>query len=627
MPNSFSRTADPLTARPATALIAAALSLFCTVARAAGPQPYTVEIAATGDRALDSALARASELAALRKAAPVGPFGLVIRAQQDIGRLETVLHSFGYYDGKVSIRLSGHPLSDRDLAAELGKVPQRVSVAAAVTVRPGPLFHIGRVTIKGTVPADLRGRLGLAPGQPAVAAAVLAAGTRLERALQEHGYALAKVAPPIATEHPKQHVLDIVFDVQTGRRARIGPIAIHGLKTIHESFVRRHLLLHTGEPYRLSRLAEARRELAALGVFSAIAVHTGTHIAPNGQIPIVFDLTERPKHAVALTGAYSTDLGLSLSASWTDRNLFGNAEGLTLSAAGTGVYGSAVRGLGYDLSAQFTKPDFLHLDQSLTANAAALKQNLQAYDQRAVTAGLSLRRVFSPRWTGQIGVSGEREAISQEGVERNYTLAALPLAAIYDSTGLGNAFLDPTHGMRATVTATPTLSANGSLRPFAVLLGSAATYLDLDRFGLTRPGRSVLAWRGLLGSIVGADQFEVPPDQRFYAGGSATVRGFKYQTVGPRFPDGTPIGGTAIDAGTVEFRQRLFRDFGVVGFVDAGQVGAGHRPFAGALRVGTGIGLRYYTAIGPIRLDVAVPVNREPGGDAFEVYIGLGQAF
>jgi translocation and assembly module TamA len=634
MPNPFPATADPRAARPArpparfaTALVAAALSLLFAAAHAADPQPYTVAIAATGDRALDSALARASELVALRKTAPVGPFGLVIRAQQDVGRLETVLHSFGYYEGTASVRIAGHPLGDRDLAAALGKVPQGVSVAAAVAVRPGPLFHIGRVTIKGAVPADVRGKLGLASGQPAVAAAVLAAGERLESALQEEGYALAKVAPPIATEHPQRHVLDVEFDVRAGRRATIGPIEIRGLKSLHESFVRRHLPLHTGEPYRPSRIAAARRELAALGVFSGIAVHTGSRIAPNGQIPIVFDLSERPKHAVAITGAYSTDLGLSLSASWTDRNLFGNAEGLTLSAAGTGIYGSAVRGLGYDLSARFTKPDFLHRDQSLDVDATALKQNLQAYDQRAITAALSLRRVFSPRWTGQIGISGEREAISQQGVERNYTLAALPLAAIYDSTGLGNTFLDPTHGVRATVTATPTLSVNGSWRPFAILQGSAATYLDFDRFGLTRPGRSIVALRGLLGSIVGAGQFAVPPDQRLYAGGSATVRGFKYQSVGPRFPDGTPIGGTSIDAGTVEFRQRLFRDFGVVGFVDAGQVSAYHRPFADTLRVGTGIGLRYYTAIGPIRLDAAVPVNREPKGDAFEVYLGLGQAF
>jgi len=121
--------------------------------------------------------------------------------------------------------------------------------------------------------------------------------------------------------------------------------------------------------------------------------------------------------------------------------------------------------------------------------------------------------------------------------------------------------------------------------------------------------------------------FSLPPDQRFYAGGSATVRGFRYQSVGPQFPDGKPTGGTAVSAGSVEFRQRILDSYGVVAFVDAGQVTANGAPFTSSWRVGAGIGARYYTSIGPIRLDVAIPLNREPHGDAFELYIGIGQAF
>jgi translocation and assembly module TamA len=119
----------------------------------------------------------------------------------------------------------------------------------------------------------------------------------------------------------------------------------------------------------------------------------------------------------------------------------------------------------------------------------------------------------------------------------------------------------------------------------------------------------------------------LPPDQRFYGGGSGTIRGFKYQSVGPLFPDLNPMGGTAIDAGTIEYRQRFFDSFGAAVFVDGGQVSAGNIPFSGAVRIGTGVGLRYYTPVGPVRLDVAVPVNRPPGGDKFEFYIGLGQSF
>ncbi len=610
-------------------LAAAALSgAPARPARAADPQPYTVTIATSGDTALDTALNGASQLVALRQTAPVGPFALVLRAKQDVDRLETVLQSFGYYDGTAAIRLDGHSLDEVGLADLIDKVPKGKDVAIKVSITRGPLFHLGRVTIVGAVPADARAKFGLEPGQPAVADAVLAAGARLLSALQEDGYALASVPPPVAVEDAKARLINVTFTVMTGRRATIGPIEFLGLKGVNESFVRRRLLLHPGELYQPSKIEEARQDLNSLGVFSGISVRAGTQIAPDGRIPIIFDFQERPKYTVGATVAYSTDLGASLATTWTDRNLFGNGEQLKLSAAGTGLAGSAVQGLGYDLSAQLIKPDFLTRDQSLEFDVAALRQDLEAYDQTAITAGVSLHRKFSDVWSGSIGISGERERIEQEGVTRDYTLLGLPMTVKYDTTGLSDPLQDPTKGVRAALTATPTLSFGSHTNPFAILQASGSTYIDLNRFGLgSGPGRSVLALRALVGSVQGASQFEIPPDQRFYGGGTATVRGFKYQSIGPRFPDDNPIGGTAVDAGTVEFRQRLFKNFGTAVFVDAGQVSAANTPFSGAVEIGAGVGVRYYTPIGPIRADIAVPLTRVPGNDAFELYLGLGQAF
>jgi translocation and assembly module TamA len=391
--------------------------------------------------------------------------------------------------------------------------------------------------------------------------------------------------------------------------------------------VRRRLLVSSGQLYQPSKIDEARQDLASIGVFSSVSASAGTGIAPDGTIPINYTFQERPEHVVGITGAFSTDLGGSLTTTWSHRNLFGNAEQLNLSAAATGLGGSAVKGLGYDVSAQFLKPDFLERNQTLELDVAALKQDLEAYDQRAYTAGASLHRKISPEWTLSLGVSGLEETIVQQGVSRDYTLLAVPFTAKYDNTGLTNPLLDPTRGARVTFTATPTLSLGQKTSTFAILQASGSTYFDLGRFWFDTEGRSVLALRALIGSVQGAGQFELPPDQRFYGGGSATVRGFKYQSIGPMFPDNNPIGGTAIDTGTVEFRQRLFGDFGAVAFVDAGQVSAESAPFGGKLRVGLGGGLRYYTPIGPVRIDIAVPANKPAGGDRFEVYLGLGQAF
>jgi translocation and assembly module TamA len=603
------------------------LALGDEAARSADPQAYDVTIAETGEPVLDKALQETSQLQSLREKAPVSPVALVIRAKQDADRFATALRSLGFYDGRVKIDLDGRPLDDPGLVETLTALPEGKSVAVKVEAVPGTLYHLGRITITGQVPPDAVAKLGLAEGQPAVASDVLAGGARLLTAMREDGYALASVEAPDATLDPQSHKVDVTFKAEAGRLANIGPIGLTGLDAVNESFVRQRLLVNPGQLYQPSKIDEARQDLASLGVFSSVSASASAQIGPDGTIPIIYSFQERPEHVVALTGAFSTDLGGSLTTTWSHRNLFGNAEQLNLSAAGTGLGGSAVKGIGYDISAQFLKPDFLRRDQTLELDAAALKQDLDAYDQRAYTVGASLRRKLSPEWTLSLGVSGEQEKIVQQGVSRDYTLLAVPFTAKYDNTGLANPLLDPTHGARFTVTATPTLSLGHKTSTFAILQAAGSTYFDLGRYWFDTAGRSVLALRALIGSVQGAGQFDLPPDQRFYGGGSATVRGFKYQSIGPLFPDNNPIGGTAIDTGTVEFRQRLFGDFGAVAFVDAGQVSAQNAPFSGTLRVGLGAGLRYYTPIGPVRLDVAVPANRPPGGDRFEVYLGLGQAF
>jgi translocation and assembly module TamA len=193
------------------------------------------------------------------------------------------------------------------------------------------------------------------------------------------------------------------------------------------------------------------------------------------------------------------------------------------------------------------------------------------------------------------------------------------LGGKYDTT---QAPLDATHGVRAALMVTPVESFSNRNATFVIAQASGSTYFD---FGTA--GRSVLAVRGLVGAVEGAGTFDLPPDQRFYAGGGGTVRGYRFQSIGDQFSDNRPVGGTSVDVGSVEFRQRIGASYGAVAFVDAGQLGNSGVPFEGDVRVGAGVGARYYTSFGPIRVDVAVPLNKLPGGDVFEAYIGIGQAF
>jgi translocation and assembly module TamA len=609
------------------AISLACAALMVTAVRAADPVAYTLKIQPTGNKALDAALAGTSQLAALRTKAPAGPFALVARARQDIGGLETAMKSFGYYQAHLTVTIDGHGLNDLNLPDQLGALPQSAKAKVNIAIDTGPLFHLRHVTLDGAVPPKAEKAFTLKPGDPAVAETVLAAGNALLSALQEQGYALAKVDPPIATAIPAEHALDVSFRVSTGPQVDLGPITITGLKRMHESFVRRRLLVHQGQLYQPSKIEAAREDLVSLGVFSGVRISGAKKLDPEGQLPLRVDVTERKLHTVSFNIAYSTDLGGSAGVTWSHHDLFGNAEQLNLTADVTGLGGTADNGLGYLVKAQFLKPDFYHRDQTLEIDVEGLKQNLQSYDQTAIIAGPALRRKLSPEWTVSVGLTGTEESIIQEGVTRDYTLAALPLTAQFDSTHVKSPLDDPLHGVRATLIATPTESFGTTSATFVILQGQASTYFDLHTLGLAKPGKSVIAIRGLVGSVQGATDFELPPDQRFYGGGSATIRGYRYQSVGPTFPDNTPIGGTSIDAATLEFRQRVWGNIGAAAFIDAGQVAESSAPFAGRLVEGAGVGVRYYTPIGPIRVDFAVPLTPLPGGDSFEIYLGLGEAF
>ena len=197
---------------------------------------------------------------------------------------------------------------------------------------------------------------------------------------------------------------------------------------------------------------------------------------------------------------------------------------------------------------------------------------------------IEIERKLSEHWTISYGLSGEQEDITQQGVSARYNLIGLPLSAKYDNT---NSLLDPTNGFRLAMLLTPTQSLGHGSATFMIGQLSGSAYFDLSG-----SGRTVVATRGLVGKAFGADEFGLPPDQRFYAGGSATVRGFRYQSIGPQFPDGNPVGGTAISAGSIELRQRILENYGFVTFIDAGQVTANGAPFTSNWRVGAGIGAR-----------------------------------
>ncbi len=665
-------------------MVLAALSAV-HAAWGADPLSYRVRLDGAIAKDIETTLTASSDLETLRKSAPVGPVGLILRARGDTVRLKTVLESYGYYDSAVTATIDGETLTSADLADKLAALPAGKDAGVVVAFTPGPQYHLGKISIEGDLPDGMRDLLNLHAGQAAIAADVLIAGTRLLTALQDRGYAFAKVDVPVADLLPDSHEMEVSFHVQTGVIARFGAISVTGLQRTRLAAVLSRLGLHAGDQYSAQALDRARRNLLAMGVLGSVDVKIATAVDENGAVPVTFLVTERQRHDVVLNAAYSSDLGGSGGVTWSDHNLLGSAEELVLSASVINIKGSATDGVGYDTGAKFIVPEFQQYAQTLQVSLDAIKQSLLAYDQRAETAGLTLIRNLSKSWSASVGVTATVDAITQpqelivpalNKANFFYTLFALPLSLRYDSTGLSSPLLDPTHGIRAALTVAPTLSLGPPDATYVISQFRASAYLDLHDFSWTAPGRTVIALRALYGYAQGAKVIDLPPDQRFYAGGSGTLRGYPFQSVGPQFskfcgpPGGpipvppnaslqvasafwqfcnaakplgatpfgsnfsinTPVGGVAVQAVSVELRQRVGTHYGFAVFADGGTIGQSALPFSGQFQVGVGTGARYYTPIGAIRFDIAFPWQlpaNEVGSRArgLQVYIGLGQSF
>lgn len=596
------------------------LCLWCASTNAHGADPvrYHVSFSQTGDQELDGLLKQTSALVALDSKLPPAPFALIGRARTDQEQFITVLHALGYDSGQVDITIDGMALNDPTLLARLNQLPDNQDAKVEIKTEKGPLYKLGAISITG-LPPGFTPATKIHEGQTARAAPILEARDQLVSTLRNAGYAFAEVSEPYALANQSTHRLNISYNVAAGPHVDIGAIGFSGLKRTDPEFLRRNIALQPGQAYSSTALQNARATMLGLGVFSSVTVVPGQQ-AVNGRVPIQFHVVEMKRHTVSITGAYATDTGFSVGTSWKDRNLFGRAESLTLSTSVSGIAGNGTDGLGYDFKGVFIKPDYYVHNQTLTLSAEALKESLTAYSRTGLILGGSLSRPITNNTSISYGPTFVNERIKQEGTNRTYVLAQFPIVFNWNTA---NSILEPTKGHKLTLSLTPTYPVIGKRHhPFAILLGSGTVYVPVER-----DAWGVVAVHGLLGSIQGTSQFNVPPDQRFYAGGSGTIRGYSYQTVGPLFADDKPEGGMALDAINFEFRQHVTKNIGVVPFVDAGQVSANSRPFKGTVRVGYGLGLRYYTGIGPIRLDLAFPVKRTAGSGAFALYIGLGEAF
>lgn len=597
----------------------AACALAVAPAASAAAAVRKAEVRGVADRALAAALVRA---VGEDRTAPATRLEARRRARDAAESATALLRSEGYYDSTVA----------PDVAA--GDKPR-----AVIVVAPGPrtLVAAARVDYAGEAPdaaaqAAAEAALRLPTGSPGRAADLLAAEGRAVAALAEHGYADAAARPRTITVDHAAHAVTAAYLIAAGARVRLDGLKIASAGRTDPRWVRRLKPWRDGAPYTPEAVAELERRLTDTQVYDTVAVSLApvAETTPEGLRPVVVSLADRKRRAFDLSAGYSTSEGADFDVRFLRFNPLRRGDTLTLEAR--------LAELDSRFGGEAALPDFLRPGQTLTPSAYLFRTDTDAYDETGGVVGVDLTQRYGKTSYFTRGVSFTDSRVKDKELG-GLDLQALRLITAFDLDRTDDT-LDPRRGFKADARAVPTFITGGESRVYVRLLVQASTYLSL-----TRSGGDVIAVRGRIGSIVGAQAITlnapppagappvrpgVPAQDRFFAGGGGSVRGYDFQGVGPFYPDGTPRGGLSLVETSIELRHRFGSSpIGAVVFLDGGSVGDSFRPSLGRYETSVGIGARYSLGFAPIRADFAIPLQRPANSSQqpFQIYLSVGQSF
>ncbi|MDI6028033.1 autotransporter assembly complex family protein [Corticibacterium sp. UT-5YL-CI-8] len=577
----------------------------------------TLEVTGPDTEELTEVMTTASLLVSDQETPVSGSLGLLSRARSDRERLVAALFSKARYDGVVTIFIDGRDLDDLPPDAEFNG-PQPISVS--IRIDPGSRFVLGDIRLKGDAAKIMGADYGLISGGDASSDTILRAEARIVRALQEEGRPMAEITGREIVADHNTLTLDVTMDVAAGPIAGYGPTTVEGTEAVDRDFTAYMTGLPEGQTYSPEEVDDARDRLLALEVFNSVAVNKADELNAAGQIPMKVQVTERKQRYLGAGATVSNTDGLGLEGYWGHRNLFGRAEKLRIEGSISGIGSQDLGELNYNAGIMFEKPGVVGPNSKFFSNLKTVLEHPDAYDRFSVKGGVGLS--YDLTKTQQVSAEFSLEyadvsdAFNPDGKE--YLLASVPLQYQFDNR---DDKLNPTTGWRALAYIEPTYDIENN-KAFAKVRGEASTYYAIDE-----DAKYIIAGRINAGSVVGASIEDVPADRRFYAGGGGSVRGYAYQGIGPRNADGTPLGGLSLLEGSVEVRAQVTDTIGVVPFIDAGAVSEEQFPDFSNLKVGAGVGLRYLTPFGPLRVDVAMPLNPEPHDPDYGIYAGIGQSF
>lgn len=569
---------------------------------------YTLSLSGIDDIADAQFNTRFNQLSVLRdgEGKPANLAQINRRIKEDSELLDRLMRAKGYYAARIRGSVAPPP-------------PGSEKLVVTFDIVPGVRYALSSVELPGLAGAGerepkLRAAFPIHAGDPVDADAILAGQAALSLALSENGFPFAKVGEPEVRIDHEERKGDLDIVVTPGAYRTFGTILLDNDELFSARHLQRIARFHRGDPYMASDVEDLRSAVIATGLVSSVTL-TPRETGDGEHVDLAVAVRPAPLRTIAGELGYGTGEGYRAEVSWQHRNLFPPEGAVIL----RGVLGTQ------EQTASFTyrRNNFRRRDHVLTGLVSFSNIKRDAYDARTITLSGALERqtniLFQKKWVWRIGAeliaSDEKDAFSG-GNRRTFFIGAVPLSLTYDGS---DDLLNPTTGFRLGGRVSPELSFQGSSFGYARVQLDGSVYQPMSE-------QIVLAARARLGTILGSTVDRIAPSRRFYAGGGASVRGYGYQAIGPRDANNDPIGGKSLAEFSLETRVR-FGNFGVVPFVDAGNISTSFVPRFRDLRIGAGVGVRYYSSFGPIRVDVGTPLNPQKGDPRVAVYVSLGQAF
>ena len=525
------------------------------------------------------------------------------RVNNDIPVLQKALRSQGYYGSQITSRI--------DADVQPLKIIFIVDKGLPYVLESVDICVTGSDSKEKTkVPNVLD--IGLTLKEPARSKPILDAKPAIVCWYRNRGFPFPKVSEPEAVVDHKKVTVTVAFSVQPGLKAGFGHTEFSGLESVGEAYMHGKIPWKKGDPFNAERLKLLEGRLMKTGLFSSVKAKDGPFIDEKGRISVGVEVRERKHRTIKGGASYRTDEGPGLNLSWEHRNILGRGESLKLSGLASGIALAA--------EGRFRRPEFLRSDQALLLNARLAEDSPDAFESRNLTSMAQIERKLSKRMDLSAVLGFRLSKVEQFGREERFDLISLPVNFRWDTS---DQLLDPSRGGRMDFQAAPFYDLYGEDIFFYKGYARYSRYINISK-----DPPLVLALRASLGAMGGAERDKIPADIRFYAGGGGSIRGYAFQSVGP-IRDNEPVGGRSLINMSAEVRIKITEKIGLVTFIDGGSAFESAFPdFGETLQWGGGLGFRYFTAIGPLRLDVGIPINRRPDiDDPFQIYVGIGQAF